>query len=269
MKIITISRGTLIFSQMLSERLSSELGIPLIRREQVFEEADKYSIKETGFSDISFIDRAPSVWERQYYRRKHYLLAFQTSLLEIALQGSCVYEGHLGQYLFTDIPFVLRTRIIQSENKRIKNQMKLKKLTYDQAKIYIKLIDERRRHWSEFLYGINIEDPIYYDFVINLENMGIDSAVKVISSASQLPIFNSTPESMTLLKDLSLISKAKLYLYLSPKTRGYEVDITADASKETLVIKGIHSTMDSDKSELMINSVLSTLKGVKTIKYEY
>ncbi|MFH1051612.1 MAG: cytidylate kinase family protein [bacterium] len=268
MNIITVSRGSLTFSQMFSERLSSELGIPLIRREQVFEEADKYSIRETGFSDISFIDRAPSVWERQYYRRKHYLLAFQTALIDLALQGSCIYEGHLGQYLLTDIPFVLRTRIIQSEEKRIKSHMNLKKLSFDQARIYIKLVDERRRHWSEFLYGINIEDPRYYDFVVNLENMGIDSAVKVVSSAVQLPIYNSTPGSMSKLKDLNLVAKAKLYLYLSPKTRGYEVDITADSSKERIVVSGLSSTMDADKSEILISSVLSSLKGVKTIDYE-
>jgi hypothetical protein len=87
MFIITISRGTLTGAHQLAEHLSESLEVPVYRRENVFEEAEGYSIQDTGFCDISFIDRAPSVWDRQYYRKKHYLLAFQVSLLDLVLKG--------------------------------------------------------------------------------------------------------------------------------------------------------------------------------------
>jgi hypothetical protein len=70
------------------------------------------------------------------------------------------------------------------------------------------------------------------------------------------------------LKNIYLASKAKLYLYLSPKTRGLEVDIKADADKETLTIHGISATMDANQSEILIDSVLSSIKGIKKIIYD-
>jgi len=265
--IITISRGSLDGAKRVSEHLAREIDVPIIKREDVFEEADKYSIIETGFCDISFIDRAPSVLERQYYRRKHYILSFQVALLDLAIQGSCIYEGHLGQYLLSGIPFVLRIRVIQPMEKRIANQMEKNKMNYEQALNYVKLVDERRRHWSEFLYGVNIEDPKFYDLVINLESMRVKTATNLVTTVLQQPEFNSTNESLNALKNLHLSAKVQLNLYLSPVTRGIEVDVEADARNRSVVIKGLSPIMDSDKYEIHVRNVLDKMPEVKTIAF--
>ncbi|TAL67013.1 MAG: cytidylate kinase-like family protein [Bacteroidetes bacterium] len=267
MQIITISRGSLDGAKKVSEHLAREIDVPIIKREDVFEEADKYSIIETGFCDISFIDRAPSVLERQYYRRKHYLLSFQVALLDLVIQGSCIYEGHLGQYLLSGIPFVLRIRVIQPIEKRISTQMEKNKMNYEQASNYVKLIDERRRHWSEFLYGVNIEDPKFYDLVINLDSMKVQTATNLITSVLQQKEFNSTSESLNALKNLHLAARAKLNLYLSPVTRGVEVDIDADARNRSVVVKGLSPTMDNDKYEMYIKSVFDKMSEVKSVSF--
>ncbi len=267
MQIITISRGSLDGAKRVAEHLAREIDVPIIKREDVFEEADKYSIIETGFCDISFIDRAPSVLERQYYRRKHYLLSFQVALLDLAIQGSCIYEGHLGQYLLAGVPFVFRVRVIQPIEKRIANQMGKNNMNYEQSLNYVKLIDERRRHWSEFLYGVNIEDPKFYDLIINLDSMKVQTATSLITTALQQQEFNSTNESLNSLKNLHLSAKAKLNLYLSPVTRGIEVDVDADALNRSIVVKGLSPTMDSDKYEIHVRNVLDKMPEVKTITF--
>ncbi|MCX6152670.1 MAG: cytidylate kinase family protein [Candidatus Kapabacteria bacterium] len=267
MFVVAISRGSESASKSLREYLSRELEVPVLLRETVFEEADKYSIHETGFSDISFIDRAPSVFERRYYRNKHYLLAFQVALFELIMKGSCIYEGHLGHYLLKGLPFILRTRAILSEENRIKLYMKSNNVSYEIASNYVSLVDDRRRHWSEFLYGMNLEDPKYYDLVINLDYMSVHTAVEIILTALKQAEFNSNDDSMKLMKNLYLESKASLYLYLEPATRGIEVDINADYHNGSLIVKGISSVMDSDKSEQLIRGVLSKLEKVKVIKF--
>ncbi|MBM2816603.1 MAG: Response regulator receiver protein [Ignavibacteria bacterium] len=267
MFIITISRGSLSGAKSVSDALTEKLGVPVINREQVLEEADKYAIRETGFTDISFIDRAPNVWDRQYYRSKHYRLAFQVAMLELVMKGSCVYEGHLGNLLLTGIPFVLSTRIIQPEEKRIQHYIESNNVPYDYARNYIKLIDERRHHWSEFLYNVNIEDPYFYDLIINIDEITIDSVVEMLSLLVQRPEYNSNDDSMILLNNFYLMEKAKLYLFLAPVTRGIEVDVAADSAGKTLTIQGIHSVMDSDKSEMHIRSVLKKIEGIDKILF--
>ena len=267
MQIITISRGSLDGAKRVAEHLAREIDVPILKREDVIEEAEKYSIIETGFCDISFIDRAPSVLERQYYRRKHYLLSFQVALLDLAIQGSCIYEGHLGQYLLDGVPFVLRIRVIQSQEKRIATKIEKNKMNYEQASNYVKIIDERRRHWSEFLYGVNLEDPKYYDLVINLDTMKVKSVTNLLTNILEQPEFNSTTESLQMLKNLHLAAKTKLNLYLSPVTRGIEVDVEADARNRSVEIKGLSPTMDSDKYEIHVRNVLEKMSEVKKITF--
>ncbi|MCL5991112.1 MAG: hypothetical protein M1419_03305, partial [Bacteroidetes bacterium] len=132
---------------------------------------------------------------------------------------------------------------------------------------YVKLIDERRRHWSEFLYGVNIEDPKFYDLIINLDSMKVQTATSLITTALQQQEFNSTNESLNSLKNLHLSAKAKLNLYLSPVTRGIEVDVDADALNRSIVVKGLSPTMDSDKYEIHVRNVLDKMPEVKTITF--
>lgn len=268
MNIVTISRATLAGTSKLSDLLSEELSLPVIKRETVIEAAEKYHIKETGFCDIAFVERAPSIWERQFYRRKHYLLSFQSTLLDLVSNGSCIYVGHLGGYLLTEIPFVLRIRVVQSEETRIKNRKIEQNISFAQAEIDIKLIDERRRQWSEFLYNVNHEDPKFYDLVINLDVMSLHSAVELIRTALKMPEFNSNPESLQIFKNLQLSSKVKLFLYLSPVTRGIEVDIDTDEHNGEVFIKGISNTMDTDKYESYIKNVLSKLPEIRKIYFQ-
>jgi len=268
MNIVTISRGTLSGTQLLSDYLAKELGLPVFHREKVFEEAEKYAIRETGFCDISFVDRAPSIWERQFYRRKHYLLSFQVALLDLALNESCIYEGHLGQYLLTGVPFLLRLRVVQSEETRIRTMMLEHKINYEQAEIDVRLIDERRRQWSEYLYGVNYEDQHFYDLIINLDVMSIQTAAEIIKAALKRPEFTSSDESMQILNNLHLASKAKLFLYLSPVTRGIEVDVDADSFSGEVIIKGISHTMDTDKYESYIKSVLGKIPEIGKIIFK-
>jgi hypothetical protein len=98
--------------------------------------------------------------------------------------------------------------------------------------------------------------------------MSYDSAVNIVKSLVTQPEFNSSDQSLRIFKDLHLAAKAKLYLYLSPLTRGAEVDINADSDSGLLKIKGISSIMDSDKFEIMINQVLNKLSEVKRIEFE-
>ena len=100
MNIITLSRGSLSGAAILAEKLSEILNFPIVTRERIIEEAElQYNISETGMADMSFVDSPPSMMERQSYKIKHYLLSFQTILLEMALKGNIIYMGHFGHFI--------------------------------------------------------------------------------------------------------------------------------------------------------------------------
>ena len=266
MSIITISRGSLAATETIAKKVSAMLDCPVITREDVIAAAEKYGIRETGLGDISFIDKTPSFWHKISDLRNQYLTCFQTALFDFALKGSIVYHGHLAQLLLKKIPFVLRVLLTGPAEYRIKSLMKESGKTRDQAANYIKLIDERRQKWSQFLYGVDWKDPVNYDIVYNIERMNVDLITELIIDLVRRKEYQLNNESIQTLKNLQLSSMAKAFLFKSPRTRGNEVDIAADVTTGSLVVEGNVPKMSSGTWESEIKAVLSEVEGVKSIK---
>ncbi|MGC8653479.1 MAG: AAA family ATPase [Candidatus Kryptoniota bacterium] len=266
MSIITISRGSLSATESLAKKVSEKLSWPVISREDVLSAADKYGIKESGLVQVSFLDESPHLLDKLSSRKKLYLTCFQTALFEFALNGSMIYHGHLGQFLLTRIPYVLRIMLTAPLEYRINALVKERGMSREQAKSYIKSIDEHRMKWSSFLYGVNWKDPIYYDLVLNIERMSLDLASDIIVESVSRKEFQPTAESTRLLKNLHLASLSKVYLQQSPRTRGSDVEIEADADAGKLLVRGSCPTVGAKMWEDDIRNVLQKIEGVKVIE---
>ena len=212
MNIITISRGSLSATEILTRKVSEKLNCTIVSREDVIKAAEKYGIKETGLGDLSFIEKSPTFWDKVSDRKKHYLSCFQTALLDFALKGSIIYNGHLAQFLLGEIPFVLRVLLSAPNEFRIKTLMKEGGKTREQVISYIKLIDERRQKWSHFLYGVDWKNPEYYDIIFNLEKINIDLASDLLANVASQKKFQSNPESLKLIKNLEISISGYCYI---------------------------------------------------------
>lgn len=265
MKIITISRGSLSATEKLANEISKRLSCSVVTREDVLKAAEKYGIKETGLGDLSFIEKSPTFWDKMSDRRKHYISCFQTALLDFAMNGSIVYHGHLAQFLLGNIPFVLRILLTAPDEFRIKTLMKEEEKR-EEVVAYIKLIDERREKWSHFLYGVDWKNPSNYDIVFNLEKISIDIAADLIMGTVASKSFTSNPESMKILKNLHLSALARVYLQQSPRTKGSEVEVEAEADSGSVIVRGNTPKVGSRMWENDIKTVLSNVEGIKNIK---
>ncbi len=268
MPIITISRGSLSATEMFAEKVSEQLKCPVVTREDVLKAAEKFGIRETGLGELSFVEKSPGFLDKMGDRKKQYLICFQTALFDFALKGDLVYHGHLAQFLLKDIPYVLRVLLTAPTEFRIKTLMAEGSRTREEAMAYMKVVDERRLKWSQFLYGVNWRDPSNYDLVINLERMNIDLAADLIVRSVSQKEFQPTPESTINLKNLYLASQAKVSLQQSPRTRGSDVEIEADSASGTLVVKGNCPRVGAHMWEDDIRTVLSKVEGVKSIQVE-
>jgi cytidylate kinase len=266
MHIITISRGSLSATEMLAQRVSEKLKCKIVTREDVIKAAEKYGIKENALGELSFIEKSPSFWDKMNDRKKHYLSCFQTALLDFALEGSIVYHGHLAQFLLNKIPYVLSVLLTAPDEFRIKTLMEEGGKSRKEVESYIKLIDERRQKWSYFLYGVDWKKPSHYDIVFNIENVSIDLATDLLSNIVSHKEFQSSPESIRILKNLHLAAKANVYLQQSPRTKGSEVTIEADAESGSLIVSGEFPKVGSRMWENDIKSVLSKVEGVNSVK---
>jgi hypothetical protein len=127
------------------------------------------------------------------------------------------------------VPGLLRLRIIAPLDYRVRMAREQLKLAPDQAIAHIHKTDEDRRKWAQFLYGVDWQDASLYDFVINLERVGVEQACDAIAAMVSQPGFGVAPDADTRMSDLTLASRIRATLALDPFTSNLEVDVEARA----------------------------------------
>jgi len=262
MTMITISRGTFVGGKALAERLAERLGYPCLSREQAL----AHAAKEYGIAkeDLDAALTEPSIlWEQLPGKRIAYLKCITAIILQRAEEGNLIYHGHAGHLLLRGISHVLRVRVVADMEFRIKAAMDRLKVSRDQAFAEIEKIDNKRRKWNRFLYGIEWEDPHLYDVVLNLERISIEGACETIIQMSALDEFKISPASQKALENVTLGSRVWAALAQNDRTRKVAVKVSAEGGRVT-----IEGSVGSQKVVEAIPEVVRQVEGVREIRNE-
>ncbi len=240
MSVITISRGSFSGGKTLAECLARRLGYRCIDRDDIVERAAAYGVTQQELRDA--LEKPPNFLDRFKHKRYLYLVLIQAALAEEVRTGKAIYHGLAGHLLLKGGQPILRTRIIAPMDFRV--QMVQERLKYSQreAIAYIQKVDEDRRKWTQFLYGVDWGDPSLYDIVLNLEHIGIEDACHIISSMVIERCFEFTPECQLKMDDLALASRVRADLAITPSTSDLEVEVVAHAG--AVSIQGRLTSMD-------------------------
>jgi cytidylate kinase len=260
MSIVTISRGSFSGGKRLAECLASRLGYRCVDRDIIVERAAA-SGRGVAQRDIrEAMEKPPGFFERFGHRRYVYLALVQAALTEEVRTGKAVYHGLAGHLLLKGGPHVLRTRIIAPLEYRIDALQERLKYSRNEAVEYIHKMDEDRRRWTQFLYGVDWEDASLYDLVINLEYLNIDQACNLICSVMLERCFEFTPECQQVMDDFALASRVRAELALDPSTSLLEVETSAAHGRVS--IKGKLATLDQLE---LVRRVANAVPGVKAL----
>jgi len=224
--VITISRGSFSGGQMLAECVGTKLGYRCVDREAVAERG-----AARGGSQQELLDallKPPGFLERFQHKRYQYLALFQAALAEEVKTGEVIYHGNAGHLLLKGASAVLKVRVIAPLEKRIAMLVARRKMGRHEAISYIHRVDEERKRWVRFLYGVDWEDPHLYDLVVNLDAFDIEEACEVVAAAArQQACFGLTPECLAELEDLAVGSRVRAELAINPATSHLEFEVVA------------------------------------------
>ena len=225
MSIVTISRGTFSGGKMLAECLAERLGFRCIDRDVIVERAAASGVSQEELRDA--LQKPPSFLERFQHKKYMYLALIQAALAEEVRTGRAVYHGNAGHLLLSGGSPVLRVRIIAPLEFRLKMAQDRLKFSRNEALAYIEKMDEHRRKWTHYLYGVDWGDPTLYDMVLNLEHISIEEACNVLVATVRERCFTLTPQCQVRMNDLAIASRVRANLALNPPTSGLEVEVTA------------------------------------------
>ena len=266
MTIVTISRFTMTGGRELAECVAERLGIPSVSREVITHVADQFGISEE------------TLWEKlsqttQGARERYlYLCALQLALAEKAQEGPFVYHGLAGHFLMQGIPQVLKVGIVAPIKQRAQTFMKRKNVGFEEAVRSIEHWDGMRRKWVRFLYGVDWLDPSFYDMVINIGTIGMQSASDLIIFTLGREEFKDLPGRQRVIDDFVLAAKVQLQLALHERTKGLELKVRAE--RQAVTIRGRVLTSDMFRwggREATRNDILdvaSHVPGVQSVSVD-
>ena len=236
MAIITISRGTFAGGKQLAALLAQRLGYTQVSRELLYETVRQ----QYGFTTEELartMDRSPGKLHHVGEHRRRLLIAVQAALCDLVKDGEVVYHGQMGHLLLPHISHVLRIRLIAPRARRLEMAMEADQINRFEASNKIDRVDAERSRWTQFVFGTNWADPSRYDMVLNLENMSVDEATRVVVETASLPCFLPTDDSLSELADLTLTARIRAMLIADPVTA--ELDLKVEVERGQVQLWGL------------------------------
>lgn len=266
MALITLTRGSLSATFLLAEKLAAEFGFEILHRESAIKNAEKYGIYETGIGNAGFMEKQPPhFWDRFATERRQYLIYLKASIMDSIVKGNVIYCGHMGQFILSDIPKLLRIRIDASLETRTEALVGETKLSENEARQRIADIDLKRHKWIRFLYGVDFNDPLNYDMILNKDKMTLDSMVAIIAGAMQKPEYVIDPQSIEVIRNVHLESVVRATLARATRTRGMDLAVQCDADKGNVRVRGLAPILGIGTWENDIKKIALEIEGVSSV----
>jgi cytidylate kinase len=103
------------------------------------------------------------------------------TILNLAKMGNTIIVGRGAFYITRHLESGLHVRLIGSKTRRIKHMVEEYQMTLKQADEYIKKEDKERYEYVKKLFGVDLNDPHYYDLVINTDELPFNEIVRIIA----------------------------------------------------------------------------------------
>jgi cytidylate kinase len=261
MSVITISRESFSGGDLLAECLSAELGYRCIDREVIVERAAAHGVSQEELRDA--LQKPPTFLERIQHKKYLYLVLMQAALIEEVRTGNAVYHGNAGHLLLKNGPRILRARIIAPLETRLTTAQDRLKLSRAEALEHVEKMDQDRRRWAQYLYGVDWRDASNYDVVLNLESMGIPEACQAVSTLARQQCFEFTPACQAAMDDVVLASQVRTELALNETTSHMEVEVTAK-ERVVRIVGSVSSIWEVEEVRLIAASV----PGVESVNLD-
>jgi cytidylate kinase len=256
MSIVTISRGSYSRGKEVAEKLAARLGYECLSRDVLLEASGEFNISELKL--IRALHDSTSVLERFTQGKEKYISYIHSSLLQHVRKDNVVYHGLAGHFFLSNIPHVLKVRVIADMQDRVQEEMRRENISAEKALYILKKDDEERRKWSLQMYGSDTWDSRLYDIVLHIGKLTVDDAVDILFDTAQKPNYQSTPESRKMVEDLALSAKIKVGLF----NMASKIKIEADDGKVTI---DLLDDIQALKNREEIKKLTRKMDGVKEV----
>ena len=259
MPVIALTQGMGSLAQDIAEQLATELHLSTLQHEVAERVAEKMHVSRSLINRLR--GGKAGALERLRADRQAMALYSAEEVLDAAAKGNVVIRGWGATQLLRSVPHIPCVRIMRPFDKRV--QWLMDQIDTDDrgvAEAEIRRSDEANASRMHDQFGVQWNEPVLFDMVLNTDRLSIDTCVQMIRALLARPEFAETEHSRALLQGLALSAHVRAALRAHEETRG--VDITIDARDGQLTLRGIVA----DQSERTATAQVSaSVAGVKSV----
>lgn len=182
---ITISRQLGCGARCLAESLAERLGmlvhgaslIDTIARDKGLSRNIVSQLDERTRSELDIW--VEGILHRRLFSHSEFHVALTRTVSTLASAGGSIFLGR-GANMIIDPATCLRLRVVASPETRIDNIITAAGAFRAEARNMIVESDRQRREFMQRFFGIDLDDPLYYDLMINMDRFSCGDAVEMV-----------------------------------------------------------------------------------------
>ncbi len=186
--VITISREAGAGGALLGERLASLFGFGYWDRQLLTSISERLGVDEAELEQVD--ERAPNPVSEFLELLMHFgevpAAEFGDRLRQVVgglqRRGAAVIVGR-GAHLIVDPLRSLRVRLTAPLEYRVREYASHEGMNLDAARRFLIDTDRERRTFVQRQFGAKADDPCQYDLVINIQSLGMETALELVVSA--------------------------------------------------------------------------------------
>lgn len=258
MSIVAISQTLGSLGNEIGRELARTIGYEFADREIILQAAERFGEGVTELAHVT--EERPTLAERFTQSRQRYLAYVEAIVFEMAARDNVVLSGRGVTFILNRVRHALRVRVTAPERVRAKRVEHQQGFTPEGAAHFVRDSDREHASRIRFLYHVDWDDPLLYDHVLNTEHLDVRAAARVIQEMLHTERCQPTSESLTAVKDLSLIAQAKAALAAHPMTRTLQLSL--DCKSGHLTISGM---VEREDRREVAEEIVRKVPGVTTV----
>jgi cytidylate kinase len=263
MPVIAMTREMGSGGREVAQRLADEMGLTLVLHELVEHDlAERLRVPESAIHH--HLEGGATLRERWQVGSKRLAQYTAEEILALAQKGNVLIRGWGACVLLREVPHVVRVRICAPAQLRERRVMERRGFTdRNAARHEIERNDAAHKRTLHAAFGVDREDPLLYDLVLNIGRLSIKTCAKLVRDLTESPEFQETEASRSILDDKAL--EARISTRLGERfTAGTGVSgIEVKARGGKVVLKGvaIHSALAAEAGK-----IAGAISGVKDVQ---
>jgi len=187
---VAISRETGAGGSRIARALGERLGWDVLDRSLLDRMAERFHLSHIM---LRLVDEAPTNWvrdvlgtwmDRRIIPTEKYLTRMTCVVLAAARQASIIAVGRGMRFLLPPEKG-LSIRVVAPLEYRLERVMERERLGESHARYQIEQRDRGRREFVARHFHRDVDDPLLYDLVVNVERLGHEGAVRQIVTAME------------------------------------------------------------------------------------